>query len=996
MGEKIVVGPNFGGLVNAVKPFVIDNDSFPFLLNAYEWRGRIKRKRGTSLLTRLQRYFNSQIVSYNPTGLSITLDSSGAGNLIIGYGLDSSSNIVPGTVTITDTNSGDVYTDAGEDGILIGTPVGVGSINYASGAFGIIGGAGHTITAIFTYNPGLPVMGLRSLNLTATQFVGTIGFDTTYAYNILTTYPNSNYDISFYKNPPAMLAYPGYIPKTNVTPLTWNGQNYQQFWTVNYQNAFWATNGIPVPFNPETIGMQFKPIVAVTVTAGGPPAIVNLEITGHGLVVGDFLFINEVLTTTGINFETGYVIAVIDANNVTVEFPNAVIATDGTGGIAQYLTNTAVPGKDVIRFYDGDPTNGDPADPLLNGNFGWVNFMPPLSFGDYTIADLPPSQYYLVGARMISPFKDRLLFFGPVVQNSGGAIYYLQDTVVFSQVGTAFYTASFDGSVPISAKTTFFPILTPGVEVATPNAYWEDITGLGGYLTAGYEQPITTVSPNEDVLIVGFNTRQSRLVYSGDDILPFSFYIINSELGSGATFSIINLDKSVLSIGEHGFTSTSQIGGERFDINIPDALFEFSFLNNGMQRITAQRDFINEWIYFTYCSNENDFIFPTQTLQYNYREKTWAVFNECYTTYGQFRHSTGLTWAEVGGTFPTWNAWDESWASGASTVLQPKVIAGTPQGFVMQRDEGTGEGNSIYISNISFSTVITGITQAVNAVVTTLNTFLPGQSVTIMGVLGMTQINGTSYTIISSTPTTITLNVNSTGFTPYISGGTVVPDYQVYSPNHSLNNGDYIVIDGALGTVPVNGKVFKVFNSTEDGFSLDPPLISGTYMGSGLIQRMYIPLIQSKQFNPSWGLSRKTRINFQQYLLSTTPNAQITLLIYLSQNTVGIGALPYNLGPIVPDPDAENNTLVYSTLLYTCPESSNLGLTPPNTNLQMVTAIAQEQIWHRINTSLLGDTVQVGFTLSPFQMRDPTLTNQFAEIELHCMVIDVSSSSLLA
>ena len=62
----------------------------------------------------------------------------------------------------------------------------------------------------------------------------------------------------------------------------------------------------------------------------------------------------------------------------------------------------------------------------------------------------------------------------------------------------------------------------------------------------------------------------------------------------------------------------------------------------------------------------------------------------------------------------------------------------------------------------------------------------------------------------------------------------------------------------------------------------------------------------------------------------------------------------------------------------------------------MVTAVAQQQIWHRINTSLLGDTVQVGFTLSDFQMRDSTLTNQFAEIELHCMVIDVSPSQLLA
>jgi hypothetical protein len=56
----------------------------------------------------------------------------------------------------------------------------------------------------------------------------------------------------------------------------------------------------------------------------------------------------------------------------------------------------------------------------------------------------------------------------------------------------------------------------------------------------------------------------------------------------------------------------------------------------------------------------------------------------------------------------------------------------------------------------------------------------------------------------------------------------------------------------------------------------------------------------------------------------------------------------------------------------------------------------QGQIWHRQNTSLLGDTVQVGFTMSDAQMRDPTFSNQFVEIELHAMVIAVSPSQLLA
>lgn len=70
------------------------------------------------------------------------------------------------------------------------------------------------------------------------------------------------------------------------------------------------------------------------------------------------------------------------------------------------------------------------------------------------------------------------------------------------------------------------------------------------------------------------------------------------------------------------------------------------------------------------------------------------------------------------------------------------------------------------------SAVITGATQATQAVLTAANSFSAGESVLIAGVIGMTQLNGNTYTIVSATPTTITLNVNSTGFTAYSSGGT--------------------------------------------------------------------------------------------------------------------------------------------------------------------------------------------------------------------------------
>ncbi len=69
---------------------------------------------------------------------------------------------------------------------------------------------------------------------------------------------------------------------------------------------------------------------------------------------------------------------------------------------------------------------------------------------------------------------------------------------------------------------------------------------------------------------------------------------------------------------------------------------------------------------------------------------------------------------------------------------------------------------------------ITNITQANPAVVTvTANPFEPEEDITIAGVTGMTQINGVIYIVVAVTATTITLDVDSTGFSPYISDGMV-------------------------------------------------------------------------------------------------------------------------------------------------------------------------------------------------------------------------------
>lgn len=1089
MVEQIIVGPVNRGLRTDREPFVIDDDSFPTLINAYQWRGRIRRKRGTSLLNRLTRYFDSTISSYGsiPT---ITVSATGRANLLSGFGLQGVGSIKPGSVSITDTTTGQTYTDPTQDGVLDGDIVGpghgTGNINYASGAFNLSSVSfGNSVSAHFIYYPNLPVMGLEDLKEDISDFPRTMAFDTVYSYIIPNFFPYAPYDVSFYKNPDTSPLLPGYVPKTFPTPTRWNGENYQQFWTINYQGALWATNGIKVPFSVANIGMQFAPASTITYVSNTPTTI-TLDITNSPLVVGDFVFLNEWLPTIDktLNFQTGYVTSASGGspNTVIITLPNAALgAGPYTPGIVQYLTNSSDTTKDCIRWFDGDPTNGNPSTPAFVRGFGWVNFMPPLSVAPFSIADTPPKQYYLVGARVIQSFKDRLIFVGPVIQASTGNPIYLADTVIYGQNGTPYYTASFTGD-PTLSTTIYNQILVPDNQTATPNAFWCDQTGFGGWISAGIDNPILTCLSNEDVMIMGSTVNQMRFVYTGNDILPFTFYLVDSELSTSSTFSGVNMGNSVISRGDRGFIGSSQRETKRIDPDILDQNFQVSLTLNGAERFTAQRDYVNEWLYFTYRANEKDYIFPNQTLQFNYRDDSWAIFNESYTTYGQFRKQTGFIWSNVGDTYPTWSSWTAPWDAGSSTLFSPEVIGGNSQGFVILRDDGTNEATSLEIKSIAFQSNITAIFTANPVRINTLNSLAIGQQVTISGVVGTTELNGNTYTIVDATTNQISIDVDGTLFTPYVSGGKVTPVEQVYVPGHCLDENDYIVISGAIGDSTivspppissfVNGKIFSVQSPTENGFRLNPQVPVGTYRGKGLIKRMYVPFVQTKQFPVSWGIGRKTRLGAQKYLLSTTTMGQIQLLIFLSQNA----AFAYN--SVIP----KNDSLIYSTVLYTCAESTNLGLTPSNTNLQMIVnavnsfaqqatitgvirgittqittfpnnvfsagmeviiqnivgtvelnnqsytvvssngfsftisvdsrdftpyisggtatpqtgTTGQSQMWHRINTSLLGDTVQLGFTMSDAQMRNTNFTNQFEEIELHGFILDVYPSQLLA
>lgn len=953
MTQNIFIGNIGKGLTTNPLPFNIDNDAFPTLFNFYTWRGRVKRKRGTILLGQLERQIESVADPSNNWQYGPLALSGGAANLITGFSLESTSTITPGSLSLV--VGANTYTEPSPpDGTLIGAPAGSGTINYATGDVTISGGGSSNLTGTFSYYPGIPVMGLRDFasTLSTSPYPKLLAFDITYAYQLNQSGSSVFfYSVSYYKG-------------TN-NPVVWSGGDYQQFWTTNFQGALWATNNKP--------GFHF---VNGTYSSGSGTADITFNFKSGGnnfttLVIGDKLWFNE--WTSGGSTINGLVGTISDvtgaaAGNYVVTFSGSQTVA-GTG-IAELLTNS-IPGQDGIRWYDGDPTGGTGI-PTGTG-LGWVNFAPPLTALTVSIDTQPAALYYLVGALMIVAFKDRLLFFSPYIQSSAGSPIQLQDVVIWSWNGTPYYNS-----------------IVPNNETFDVTAYYVDQTGKGGWLAAGISQPIITVNNNEDVLLVGFTGRQTRFIYSGNDLNPFNFFTINTELGASATFSGITLDRGGLTIGTYGIAITTQQSAQRIDLAIPDSVFQIQALNNGVQRINSARDFFKEWIYFSYPVNSSEWKFPTQTFLYNYRDGTWAIHYENYTAHGNYRKQMHYTWATI--PFRTWDSWREPWNSGSTSALFPSIVAGNPQGYVLIKGQGTGEGQSGTILSISGPLAITGITNAASAVITVNNSLVIGQAVFIEGVGGMVQLNGNTYTVTAANSTSVTINVNSTAFGVYTSGGTVVP--YIYSINHCLQTGDYLYFLNAIGLVGLNGTIGRVYLIFDANNFLTDNLtdVTGIYLGLGTFARLSQPLLQTKQFPVYWEQGRQLRLGTQKYLMDTTANAQVTVNIYLSQDPDDV----WNSGSIVPntDPPPTNNSLIYSQTLYTCPESTNIGLTPANTNLQMPTAEGQYQIWHRFNTSLIGDSVQVGITLDDAQMRN--LTYATSEITLHAMVLQVSPGPQLA
>jgi hypothetical protein len=305
----------------------------------------------------------------------------------------------------------------------------------------------------------------------------------------------------------------------------------------------------------------------------------------------------------------------------------------------------------------------------------------------------PQAGPFIETARIIVPFKNRLVLLN-TIENDG--------TVAFGN-NTQFVNRcrySHNGS-PLSV-----------------NAWYEtnqidssgNIADGGGYLDASTEEEIVSAEFIKDRLIVYFERSTWELAYTGNEVLPFVWQKINTELGSESTFSIVPFDKVVLAIGNVGVHACNGANVERIDNKIPDEIFEIKNVGNTIAQVSGIRDYFVEMVYWAFLDSNFTGKFPNQVLVYNYRDSSWSVNDDTITTFGYYEQQGAVTWAQLS---QTWEELTQAWNS-FTIVSQPRqVIAGNQQGYVfiidadMARNAPNMQINNIVVSGSGINVSIT-------------------------------------------------------------------------------------------------------------------------------------------------------------------------------------------------------------------------------------------------------------------------------------------------
>ena len=483
----------------------------------------------------------------------------------------------------------------------------------------------------------------------------------------------------------------------------------------------------------------------------------------------------------------------------------------------------------------GASPNGDPMF-YYNGTT-WSTFKPQF------ISSGTANAYMVQTCRLIIPFKNRLLLMNTIESDSAGTTNYsYTNRCRYSQNGS-----------PLNAYAFYEP----------NQANWLG----GGYVDGPTEEDIIGAELIRDRCIVYFERSTWELAYTGNEAIPFIWQQVNTELGSEAQFSTIPFDKFILNVGPNGIQSCNSVNVDRIDEKIPDEVFNIRIKNNGMQRVAGVRDYYSEMAYWTYPTDDNAYAqyYPNKMFVFNYRNGTWAINDDCITTFGYWEQQTDITWAEIQG---TWGENNQTWTSNVNAAQFRHVIAGNQHGFVTELTR-------------------TASSQTPNMIVTDLT--------------------------YSSSYQTITLSVI----------------------DHSLAIGDYVKLSGFHGSAVAG--IYQIADATKDtviieDFTADP----GTYTGGGLISRVPMIDIMSKEWNPYKDQNVGLHLAKIDFGVKRTTSGQVSIDYYPSHSEEVLG------------------TLILETSAY--------ALMPLEKQ--------QRLLWHPLYFNAEGDSIQIRIYQTDSQLRN--------------------------
>lgn len=499
-----------------------------------------------------------------------------------------------------------------------------------------------------------------------------------------------------------------------------------------------------------------------------------------------------------------------------------------------YVTNFNANEANFMRYYDGTQ---------------WHNYNP--SFTDTTGTTIS-----ILTARMIIAFKGRLLLLNTVENNStlGNGLSFV-NRCRYSVIGS--------------------PIDNPG---ANYYAFFDDANsnlykGAGFVDNTQTQEAIISAEFIKDRLIVYFERSVYELAYTGNEIFPFRWQQINTELGAQSTFSKVPFDKEVLAIGQTGIHSCSGANVDRIDNKIPDEVFDIQQQNNGVLRVQGIRDYWVEQVYWILPSiDQADTVsntFPNRILVYNYKTQSWAYFSDSFTALGYYTQQPNLTW---GTTTTTWGAASFTWGSGNSQSNFRQILAGNQEGYIVILDADVSRNaGALQITNITIP--------AANQVQLTIINH-----------------NITAYDSLTDSPMVIFIeNVQGSGLMTALNDAC----FQISA-----------IIDE--DTIQITA------------FPMDP--LADIYTGGGTVSRVSNINIVSKQWNPYGQKAQNFTINKMDFLVDRTGNGQVSVdafnsTSYLSTNEqsvmgVNTGSFVLETTPYIIYPLENTQDQLWHTFYY--------------------------------------------------------------------------------